>query len=214
MMTKQTPHLTPTTLKEGWSATEGCIGTASRKTNWRAKTSLTCAKYYLNSEASPNYIYRIRPNYHTNPYKRAVKKFHSLQISASVLFLYFFIKACCGYSFELHRLVDAIQMSTHNICLYKENHKKNRKLIIKQVIFWPFYSVSLVGRYIFYHKWVFPVLLKTLSACCGYTFELHRLVDAIQMSAHNICLYIKKIRKKIAKSSSNKSFSDLFIVYP
>ena len=27
---------------------------------------------------------------------------------------------CCGYSFELHQQVDAIQMSTHNICLYKE----------------------------------------------------------------------------------------------
>ena len=26
---------------------------------------------------------------------------------------------CCGYSFELHRLVDAIQMGTHNICPYK-----------------------------------------------------------------------------------------------
>ena len=23
---------------------------------------------------------------------------------------------CCGHSFELHRQVDAIQMSTHNIC--------------------------------------------------------------------------------------------------
>ena len=29
-----------------------------------------------------------------------------------------------GYSFELHRQVDAIQMSTHNICLYKEVDKK------------------------------------------------------------------------------------------
>ena len=28
------------------------------------------------------------------------------------------------YSFELHRQVDAIQMSTHNICLYKEVDKK------------------------------------------------------------------------------------------
>ena len=27
---------------------------------------------------------------------------------------------CCGYSFKLHRQVDAIQMGTHNICLYKE----------------------------------------------------------------------------------------------
>ena len=31
---------------------------------------------------------------------------------------------CCGYSFELHRQVDAIQMGTHNICLYKEVKKK------------------------------------------------------------------------------------------
>ena len=27
---------------------------------------------------------------------------------------------CCGYSFELPWLVEAIQMSTHNICFYKE----------------------------------------------------------------------------------------------
>ena len=31
---------------------------------------------------------------------------------------------CCGYSFELHQQVDAIQMGTHNICLYKEVDKK------------------------------------------------------------------------------------------
>ena len=31
---------------------------------------------------------------------------------------------CCGYSFELHRQVDAIQIGTHNICLYKEVNKK------------------------------------------------------------------------------------------
>ena len=31
---------------------------------------------------------------------------------------------CCGYSFELHQFVNAIQMSTHNICLYKEVDKK------------------------------------------------------------------------------------------
>ena len=37
--------------------------------------------------------YRIRSNYRTYPYKRTVKKFRSLQITASVLFLYFFIKA-------------------------------------------------------------------------------------------------------------------------
>ena len=31
---------------------------------------------------------------------------------------------CCGYPFELHRQVDAIQMGTHNTCLYKEIDKK------------------------------------------------------------------------------------------
>ena len=33
-------------------------------------------------------------------------------------------RICCEYSIELHRQVDAIQMSTHNICLYKEIDKK------------------------------------------------------------------------------------------
>ena len=37
--------------------------------------------------------YRIRPNYRTYPYKRIVKQFRSLQITASVLFVYFFVKA-------------------------------------------------------------------------------------------------------------------------
>ena len=37
--------------------------------------------------------YRIRSDYCTYPYKRRVKKFRSLQIIASVLFLYFFMKA-------------------------------------------------------------------------------------------------------------------------
>ena len=30
----------------------------------------------------------------------------------------------CGYSFELHQQVDAIQMGTHSICLYKEVAKQ------------------------------------------------------------------------------------------
>ena len=40
-------------------------------------------------------------------------------------FFYFLYKSiCCGNSFELHRQVDAIQMSIHNICLYKKVDKK------------------------------------------------------------------------------------------
>ena len=38
-------------------------------------------------------VYRIQSNYPTYPYKRTVEKFRRLQITASVLFLYFFIKA-------------------------------------------------------------------------------------------------------------------------
>ena len=30
------------------------------------------------------------------------------------------------------------------------------------------------------------------NICCGYSFELPQLVEAIQMSYHNICFFIKK----------------------
>ena len=80
--------------------------------------------FRLNVEWKKNY--RIRPNYRTYPYKRTVKKFSSLQITTSVLFSLLLYKGiCCGYSFELHQQVDAIQMSTHNICLCKESQKKS-----------------------------------------------------------------------------------------
>ena len=36
--------------------------------------------------------YRIRSNYCTHPYKRTVKQFRSLQITTSVLFVYFFTR--------------------------------------------------------------------------------------------------------------------------
>ena len=35
---------------------------------------------------------------------------------------------CCGYPFELHRQVDAIQMGTHNICLYYGCNLKTTEL--------------------------------------------------------------------------------------
>ena len=44
-----------------------------------------------------------------------------------VVFSDFLYKSICfGYSFELHRQVDAIQMGTHNICLYKEVDKNTK----------------------------------------------------------------------------------------
>ena len=41
-----------------------------------------------------------------------------------ILFFDFPYKSiCCGYSFELPRLVEAIQTSSHNMCFYKEVDK-------------------------------------------------------------------------------------------
>ena len=39
-------------------------------------------------------------------------------------FVFLYKRICCGYALELHRQVDAVQMGTHNICLYKEVYKK------------------------------------------------------------------------------------------
>ena len=49
---------------------------------------------------------------------------------------------CCGYSFELHRQVDAIQMSIHNICLYKEVKKKYTGCNLKTT---EFLDCALIG---------------------------------------------------------------------
>ena len=42
-----------------------------------------------------------------------------------IFFFSYFLykKICCGYPFDLHQQVDAIQIGIHNICLYKEVDK-------------------------------------------------------------------------------------------
>ena len=48
----------------------------------------------------------------------------------AILFSDFLYKnICCWYSFELPQLVEAIQMSSHNICLYKEEDKSTLTVI-------------------------------------------------------------------------------------
>ena len=49
-----------------------------------------------------------------------------MQCFCDFFFFFFFFfsdflyeSICCGYSFKLHWQVRAIQMGTHNICLYK-----------------------------------------------------------------------------------------------
>ena len=98
-----------------------------KKSDWCKCQSLLTGKIgWSLIYSNPSSNYRIWPNYRTYPYKRTVKKFRSLQITTSVLFsLLLYRGICCGYPFELHRQVDAIQMSTHNICLCKESQKKS-----------------------------------------------------------------------------------------
>ena len=51
---------------------------------------------------------------------------------------------CCGYPFELHRQVDAVQMSSHNICFYKEVDKKYTGCYLKTA---EFLECVLIGAY-------------------------------------------------------------------
>ena len=46
-----------------------------------------------------------------------------LTLQSVYFYLLLYKNICCGYSFELPQQVEAIQMSTHNICFYKKNHK-------------------------------------------------------------------------------------------
>ena len=92
--------------------------------------------------------YRIRPNYHTaclgfskllgtlscgkiciyllrKHYKKKIRKGLIWWWLCNFFFSDFLYKGiCCGYSFELHRQVSAIQMCTHSICFYKLVDKK------------------------------------------------------------------------------------------
>ena len=107
----------------------------------------------VSSGHSLSLYYRIRPNYRTvrlgfskllgklvikyvaSYTKGTLKSYQRFILSRAYLvmlmwlFLCFFSyclhkSICCRYSFELHRQVDAIQMGTHTIGLYKEVDKK------------------------------------------------------------------------------------------
>ena len=61
--------------------------------------------------------------YHT-PKKDQQRTYLMMLMRCVSVFSSLYKGICCGYPFELHRLVDAIQMGIHNICLYKETDKK------------------------------------------------------------------------------------------
>ena len=51
-----------------------------------------------------------------------------------------------------------------------------------------------------------------IGICCGYSFELHRQVDAIQMRTHNICLYKKKVNKKYTGCNKTTEFHECALI--
>ena len=92
-------------------------------------------------------------------------------VAMGLLFLLiFFIEACCGYLFELHRLVDAIQMGTHNICLYKEVDKKYTGCNLKTT---ELLDCALVGVCV-------VIRLNTvLREICTSTYQICRIEETI-----------------------------------
>ena len=78
--------------------------------------------------------YRIRPNYRTYPYKRTVKQFRNLQMTDSVIFVYFFIKAfvviCCDTYLNCTDKMQFKWLPT-TYAFIKKIRKKNRINIIK-----------------------------------------------------------------------------------
>ena len=92
--------------------------------------------------------YRIRSNYRTYPYKRTVKQFHCLQITASVLFVYF-IKAyvvgtylnCIDLSMQF-KWVPTTYAFIKKI-RRKKSHNHHQISLSSDL----YYCVSLVGRF-------------------------------------------------------------------
>ena len=104
----------------------------------------------------PHFDYRIRRNYRTYSYKRLVKQFNGLQITPSVLLVYFFIKAyvvgthlnCIDLSMQF-KWVPTIYAFIKN-----KSEKKSQKKCFAGLFFFFFFILSepLVDRYIVYHK--------------------------------------------------------------
>ena len=75
--------------------------------------------------------HRIQPNYRTYPYmyKHTVKQFHSLQITASVLIVYFFIKVyfVCTHLKSVNLQMQLEWVPTTNAFIKKIWDKKKQK---------------------------------------------------------------------------------------
>ena len=92
---------------------------------------------------------------------------------------------CCRYSFELHRQVDAIQMGTHNICLYTEVDKNYTGCNLKTM---ELLDCALIG--------VCAVIRLNTVCFCGET----RKISTFWLKKSNLELWIC-FRAKLQKLS-------------
>ena len=95
---------------------------------WKLETAKYCLAIYSLADGQDLWClplrvlqYHIQPNYSTYPCKYTVKQFLNLEVDYRLcMYIYFFYESIyCGFSFELPRQVQVIQMNTHNICFYK-----------------------------------------------------------------------------------------------
>ena len=84
------------------------------------------------------------------PVSAQLSNFLVFRLHIVSFYLLLYKSICCWYSFELPQLVEAIQMSTNNICFHKENQKKiastslNTPSFSSQLIF--LVSLSVLGK--------------------------------------------------------------------
>ena len=106
---------------------------------------------------------------------------------------------CWGYSFELHWQVDVFQMGTNNIPFYIYVVGTHLNCTDKLMHFkwvpttYPFIYMLWVLIWIALTSWCISNGYQQhtlLYICCGYSFELHWQVDALQMGTNNIRFYI------------------------
>ena len=99
-------------------------------------------------------------------FKKKKKKAKDLPNNAYAMFLcecgffsdFHYKSICFGYSYELHQQVDAIQMGTHNICLYKEVDKEYSGCNLKTMV-----DCVLIGV---------CAITRSNMVCWGYSLEV------------------------------------------
>ena len=99
---------------------------ANAKLAW-LKTSIHCASKWTKcqSKLCEKGVTVFQPNYRTYPYKRIVKQFHCLQITGSILFVYFFITVyVVGTHLNCINLLMQFKWVPTAYAFYKKKRKK------------------------------------------------------------------------------------------